>query len=235
MYNRGKILSEISEKRLKVIKEFTELGSGFAIAVRDLSIRGAGDILGSEQAGFIDSIGVEMFVNMLNEEVKRLNGEVIIEQEENDKSILEVATSISDKYIKEDTLKIEIHKMINKISSTTDLERVKHEFEDRFGKMDEDILIYMYEELLEKRAKRIGIKDVKQNKTTIEIVLPEILTNKIDGQQLFFGINEISDHFRLTMRNKKIFIIFNINNLERHFIYYIMSLFDLIETAVKNE
>ena len=235
MYNRGKILSEISQKRLKVIKDFTELGSGFAIAVRDLSIRGAGDILGSEQAGYIDSVGIEMFINMLNDEVRRLNGEEIDEIKEEEKPILEVATTISNNYIKEDTLKIEIHKMINKISSINDLDHVKAQFEDRFGKINEEILIYMYEELLEKRAKKIGIKDVRQNKTYIEIVLPEILAQKIDGQELFFGINDISNCFKLNMKNKKIFITLNITKLDKHFIYYIMSLFDIIEKSIKSE
>ena len=72
MYNNRKVLSEIATKRLKVIKDFTELGSGFSIAMRDLSIRGAGDILGGEQSGFIDAIGIELFLEMLNEEVNKL-------------------------------------------------------------------------------------------------------------------------------------------------------------------
>ena len=76
MYDNKKLLSEIAVKRLKVIKDFTELGSGFAIAMRDLSIRGAGDILGSEQAGFIDSIGIELFLEMLNEAVQKLQGKI---------------------------------------------------------------------------------------------------------------------------------------------------------------
>ena len=74
MYNKGKILSEIATKRLNVIKEFTELGSGFKIAMRDLSIRGAGDILGSEQAGFIDSIGIDLYLRMLDEEINKIKG-----------------------------------------------------------------------------------------------------------------------------------------------------------------
>ena len=71
MYNKGKILSDIAKKRLNVIKEFTELGSGFSIAMRDLSIRGAGDILGREQSGFIDTIGIDLYLRMLNEEINR--------------------------------------------------------------------------------------------------------------------------------------------------------------------
>ena len=82
MYQEHKVLTETAEKRLKVIKEFTELGSGFSIATRDLSIRGAGDILGSKQAGFIDSVGIDLYLKMLNEEVERLKGNVVEEDSE---------------------------------------------------------------------------------------------------------------------------------------------------------
>ena len=74
MYNKEKVLGETAQKRLEAIKEFTELGSGYKIAMRDLSIRGAGDLLGSEQAGFIDSVGVDMYIELINEE---LNGVVM--------------------------------------------------------------------------------------------------------------------------------------------------------------
>ena len=74
MYNKGKSLSDVATKRLNVIKEFTELGSGFSIAMRDLSIRGAGDILGSEQAGFIDTVGIDLYLQMLDEEIKKIKG-----------------------------------------------------------------------------------------------------------------------------------------------------------------
>ena len=100
MYEEGKILTETATKRLKVIKDFTSLGSGFAIATRDLSIRGAGDILGSEQAGFIDSVGIELFLNMIrnirNERLnsgingsKKVNAQVYLKNE-NDKKLFKL-------------------------------------------------------------------------------------------------------------------------------------------------
>ena len=145
MYNKGKTLSEFAVKRLNVIKEFTELGSGFAIAMRDLSIRGAGDILGSEQSGFIDSIGVELFLEMLEEEVNKLKGIPTEEKEEDTQPLIEVETSIDDKYASEEELKIEIHKKINSIDSVDKLISVKEELEYRFGKLDDTVIIYMYE------------------------------------------------------------------------------------------
>ena len=116
MYNKSKILSEIAVKRLNSIKEFTELGSGFAIAMRDLSIRGAGDILGSEQAGFIDTIGIEMFMQMLDNEIKRLKG-IEVEERQDYTPLINVETAIEDNYIPDNDIKIEIHKKINQIDS----------------------------------------------------------------------------------------------------------------------
>ena len=95
----NKVLGEAAIKRLNVLKEFTELGSGYHIANRDLSIRGAGDILGSEQAGFMDTIGIDLYLKILNDEIKRLKGETIVEEEiKDEKPILNVTTHISDKY-----------------------------------------------------------------------------------------------------------------------------------------
>ena len=102
MYNKGKILSDVAKKRLNVIKEFTELGSGFSIAMRDLSIRGAGDILGQEQSGFIDSVGVELFLDMLNDEINKLKGNKIEKDENDTQPLIEVETTIDDKYATEE-------------------------------------------------------------------------------------------------------------------------------------
>ena len=137
MYNKGKILSDIAKKRLNVIKEFTELGSGFSIAMRDLSIRGAGDILGQEQSGFIDTVGVELFLDMLNEEVNKLKGINIETKEIDAQPLLEVETTIDDKYAKEEDLKIEIHKKINKIDSLESLNKTKEELEEYLKKFED--------------------------------------------------------------------------------------------------
>ena len=169
MYDKNKMLNETAVKRLNVIKEFTELGSGFSIATRDLSIRGAGDILGSEQAGFIDNIGIELYLKILNEEVARLKGETIEEEPVKDeKPLLNVETHIDDSYVEDTDLKIEIHKKINEIDSYTKLLAIKKELEDRFGKLDEKVITYMYEEWFESLAKKNQIEEVHQTKNFIE-------------------------------------------------------------------
>ena len=226
MYKPSKVLTETAIKRLKSIKDFTELGSGYKIAMRDLAIRGAGDLLGSEQAGFVDSIGLELYMQMVNDELRRLKGEDI-EEDENDTPLIEVANHISDEYVKEESLKIEIHKLINNIQDEKSLESIKAEIEDRFGKISDEMEIYMYEEWFEKMAKKLNIRRVRQNENVIELELPEDISNKIDGEKLFLIIFNINPRFRLSYRMKKITVSLPLLRLEKHFIFY--------ETKLLNE
>ena len=236
MYQPFKSLTESAVKRLNVIKEFTELGSGFSIATRDLSIRGAGDILGSEQAGFIDSIGIDLYLKMLNEEVQRRNtGEVEVEDEsENDKPLIEVTTHISDNYVSEDDLKIEIHKKINSISDFESFKVVKAELEDRFGKLDEDIIIYMYEELFEKMAKSIHLSNVHQTKNSIELIFDQNTVSKLDTEQLFVDAFHITSMFRFISRGSNLVIVLDIIKLDKHPIYYLVELLNKIKENLSN-
>ena len=234
MYAPNKILSEIATKRLKVIKDFTELGSGFAIAMRDLSIRGAGDILGSQQAGFIDSIGIELFLQMLNEEVNKLKGEKPKEEETKDTPpLIDVSTSISDNFVSDEDLKIEIHKKICDIDSYKTLKEVKTELEDRFGKLSDDLIIYMHEELFEKLAKQLNITNIRQTKNSVEITLDKELTNKIDGETLFFETTNLSRMFRFSMKFERLTITLDTIKLDKHFIYYLLDLLEIIKKSIK--
>ena len=234
MYDKKKILSEIATKRLKVIKEFTELGSGFAIAMRDLSIRGAGDILGSEQAGFIDAIGIEYFLEMLEHEVDKLKGNVVDEKEESDQPLLDVSTAIDEQIVADEDLKIEIHKKINTIDSKETLEKVKSEIKDRFGLVDETLDIYMYEEWFEKYARKLNITDVNQTKNSIIIALPKELYPKIDGKKLFLEVNKLGNMFRFSERHGQLLITLDIVNLKKHYIYYLIDLLNVIENCLKS-
>lgn len=233
MYRKGKTLSDIANKRLSVIKEFTELGSGFRIAARDLSIRGAGDILGSEQAGFIDTIGIELYLKMLNDEIKKLKGIKIDDEIVSEQPLLEVETTIDNNYVEEVDLKIEIHKKINEIDSYDKLSQIKNELEDRFGTIDDNILVYMHEEWFEKLAKQYNITKIRQTNNFIEIYLPLDLTNKIDGEYLFMNANKITRMFRFKMVQKTLVITLDIIKLEKHFIYYLIDLMNLLSELLK--
>ena len=234
MYNKNKMLTETAVKRLNVIKEFTELGSGFKIATRDLSIRGAGDILGSEQAGFIDNIGIELYLKILNEEIAKLKGESIEEQTETEeKPLINVETHISDDYVEDANLKIEIHKKINEIDSYNKLLTIKNELEDRFGKLDEKVLIYMYEEWFEKLAKKLQIEKVNQTKNYIELIFSQEISSKIDGEKLFLDAFNISRMFRFQMKNDHLIVILDTIKLEENYIYLLTKLLDKIEFQKK--
>jgi transcription-repair coupling factor (superfamily II helicase) len=231
MYEKQKQLNETAIKRLNVIKEFTELGSGFAIATRDLSIRGAGDILGSEQAGFIDSVGIDLYLKILDEEVKRLKGEIVEEEEspKEDKPFIQVSTHIKDEYIDDQNLKIEIHRKINEIDSYTKLIEIKTELEDRFGKLDEDMILYMHEEWFEKLAKKLDIIQVMQTRNSVSLIFSQEMSEQIDGEQLFLDACQISRMFRFQFKNKNLVIVLDTIKLEKHYLFYLLSLMNKIK------
>lgn len=231
MYNPAKVLTETAIKRLQSIKDFTELGSGYKIAMRDLSIRGAGDLLGVEQAGFVDSVGLELYTQMVSEEIKRLNGEEVLE-EENSNPLIEVANHISDEFVKEESIKIEIHQLINEIKDQTSLEKVKSEILDRFGNITSEMDIYMHEEWFSELANQLNIKRVKQTETLLELELPADISDKIQGDKLFLIAYNINPKFRLSYRMKKIYVSLSLVNLEKHFVYYLVPLLDEIKNMI---
>lgn len=230
MYNPAKVLTDTAIKRLNVIKEFTELGSGFSIATRDLSIRGAGDILGSEQAGFIDSVGIDLYLKMLNDEVN-LKKNIAVKDDDSEKDtmpLINVSTHIKDAYVSEDDLKIEIHRKINEIDSYDKFIAVKDELEDRFGRLDNDLIVYMYEEWFEKLAAKLKISKVRQTKNSIEMYFPKEVVSKLNTEDVFMDAFNISNMFRFIGRGNDLIIVLDIIKLERHPIYYLVELLDKI-------
>ena len=232
LYDNSKILSEVAVKRLNAIKEFTELGSGYKIAMRDLSIRGAGDLLGSEQAGFIDSVGIELFTKMVEETISEIKGEVV-EEDLSNKALIDVNTHIDDKYVSDESVRIEIHQLINTVSDEKSLIKVKNEIEDRFGKVSDDLIIYMYEEWFEKLASKLKINKVIQNKDYIEITLPSEVSDKINGEKFFLVTYSICNKFSLRYLNKEIIIKLNLKSLDKHYIYYLVELMEEIIREVE--
>ena len=228
LYRQNKILNETAIKRLNTIKDFTELGSGYKIALRDLSIRGAGDIFGSSQAGFVDSIGINLYMKMIENEMKRQKGEIVEEEDDDTQSLINVSTSIDNDYINDDEIKIEIHQKINEIDSYEKLIDVRKEIEDRFGKISEDLLIYMYEEWFESIALKHNIKQVIQTDRYVEITIPEDVSRIIKGDKLMLKAFNLSNNFNIKSRNNRIVITLYIKNLEKHFIYYLTELFSEI-------
>lgn len=139
MYRPDKILNEVSEKRLDAIKGFTELGSGFKIAMRDLSIRGAGNILGASQSGFIDSVGFEMYSQLLEEAIAKKQGKSQARRKSNAEINLQIDAYLPSEYIDDERQKIEIYKRIREIDSLKDYQSLQDELIDRFGEYPDQV------------------------------------------------------------------------------------------------
>ena len=130
---RDKVLTEVAESRLQAIKEFTELGSGFKIAMRDLSIRGAGNLLGSQQHGFIDSVGFDLYSQMLQEAIEEKQTGIVKADIPDVEISLQVNAYIPDDYISDGFQKIQMYKRVKAVESEEDYSELVDEMIDRFG------------------------------------------------------------------------------------------------------
>ena len=187
MYRPEKSISEVSEKRLEAIKGFTELGSGFKIAMRDLSIRGAGNLLGKSQSGFIDSVGFELYSQLLEEAIAKRNGNANTNTRTkgNAELILQIDSYLPDTYISDQRHKIEIYKKIRQIDNRVNYEELQEELMDRFGEYP-DVVAYLLEiGLVKSYLDKIFVQRVerKENKITVQF---EKVTQRLFLAQDYF-------------------------------------------------
>lgn len=213
-YRKDKVLTEVAEKRLQAIKEFTELGSGFKIAMRDLSIRGAGNLLGAEQHGFIDSVGFDLYSQMLKEAIEERKGnvhEVAKQQVELD---LEVDAYIPDSYISDGHQKIEMYKRFRGASSLEDIEELKEEMIDRFGEYPEEIAYLFQMTEIKVHGELAGIEVVKQTKNEVLILMNEESSSQIDGQRIFELTSKYGRMVGLGMEGKKLKTVLHIKGIK---------------------
>lgn len=166
-FTRGKVLSEISQKRLSAIREFTEFGSGFKIAMRDLEIRGAGNLLGGEQHGHMESVGYDMYLKLLNEAVALMKGETPEVPVEECSVDMQVQAHIPESYIDSTALRLEVYRRIAEIKTYEDSSDVVDELIDRFGEPPESVYGLIDIALLRSRATSLGITEVKQQANAI--------------------------------------------------------------------
>jgi transcription-repair coupling factor (superfamily II helicase) len=220
LYDQHKNMNDEAKKRLSAIQDFTALGSGFKIAMRDLSIRGAGDILGSEQSGFIDSVGIELYMKLLEEAVTGVSLE-----RPKDTQIDEVyaARHVDPEYVSQDSVRIEIHKRIAELNHIKDVEDLKSELTDRFGELDADLLLYMYEKLYKKLSSKIGAHKTIVESNQVTLVLTMEASQKIDGKKLFEKANAFTSMVRLGYLKGHVHITLVTKHENNHWLY----LFDL--------
>lgn len=165
-YRSGKALSEIATKRLSAIREFAEFGAGFKVALRDLEIRGAGNLLGAEQHGYIDSVGYDLYVKLLNEAVLEETGRISIAQYESTIDI-KLSANIPESYIPVSSHRMEMYKKISLIGEPLDLEDVIDEFVDRFGNPPREVVRLVGISLLRALASKCRIKKIELNNGTL--------------------------------------------------------------------
>ena len=225
MYKKEKVLNTTAIKRLEAIKEFTELGSGYKISMRDLAIRGAGDLLGKEQAGFIDSVGVNMYLDLINEEINGIEEDL---SQEKDVIPIDVETHIGKEYTEESSLLIELHKKINGITNKKELEEVLSEIRDRYGFTNEKLELYAHEKYLEKLLIITMVKLTKNDNVKSVLELDKNVYNGINVEKLFVESNKITTKFNFTYKNNRIIIMLLKATLEANYIYYLERLLELI-------
>ena len=181
-YKRDKLLTEIADKRLKAIKEFTEFGSGFKIAMRDLEIRGAGSLLGEIQSGHLEQVGYDTYCNLLDEVVKEIRGEQI--KPEIDIQIdLNVTSYIPETYIQDSNQKIEIYQDIALCKNEEDIQNVIDEIIDRFGNMPEELENLIDIARIKYLAKDKNISKIQSKKTAVVFTF-ETSKQEIDIQNI---------------------------------------------------
>ena len=217
-YHKDKVLTEVAEKRLQAIKEFTELGSGFKIAMRDLSIRGAGNLLGAQQHGFIDSVGFDMYSQMLKEAIeKRKAGKEITEIAPFEPELtLNLDAYIPDEYIKDEKQKIEIYKQFRSIDTEEDIEELKEELIDRFGDYPKEVDNLITVSSLKMYAKRERVESIMEKGKRIVMLLTEERSQEIDGSKVFEIANEFGREIQLGTENTKLKVIYTWSNETKH-------------------
>ena len=173
-FRRSKVLSEIQQKRLEAIREFTEFGSGFKIAMRDLELRGAGNIMGAQQHGHMESVGYDMYLKLLGEAVSEEKGELPKNSDLDCLIDLSFDAHIPESYVESLTLRLDVYRRIADIRSVEDSEDVKDELWDRFGKIPKAVNGLIDIALIRNRAHALGVYEIRQNDSEVQLYVKEL-------------------------------------------------------------
>ncbi|SHJ80322.1 transcription-repair coupling factor [Hathewaya proteolytica DSM 3090] len=210
-YKKDKVITEVAEKRLKAIKEFTELGSGFKIAMRDLEIRGAGNMMGSAQHGQMATIGYDLYCKMLEQAVAELKGEV--DEEKMETSIeIKIDAYIPDTYVSSPLQKIDIYKKIAAIAETQDVEDIRDELIDRYSDIPTEVNNLIEISYMKSLANKLGVCDIKENDDKILFVFAS--RDKLSKNIINRIMNNYRNKLMIKMDEKPV-VMYNINSVKR--------------------
>lgn len=207
LYAKNKQMNEDATKRLKAIKEFAQLGSGYKIAMRDLSIRGSGDILGGEQAGFIDSVGFDMYMKILQEAIDEKTGEKKEEKEVPAQNI-NVEGYIPEDYLESDIEKLNLYQRIYKAQHITQMTTLEKELKDLYGTLPREVNNIVLKRKYEILCSEPFIDSVKDIGTHIQLMLTQEFSSHLEGDKLFELVNRLFKKPQLKyMRNSIVILI----------------------------
>ncbi len=212
MYRPDKVLTEVSEKRLDAIKGFTELGSGFKIAMRDLSIRGAGNILGASQSGFIDSVGFELYSQLLEDAILKKQGKSHVRQKGNAELNLQIDAYLPTDYISDERQKIEIYKRIREIDSRAAYEELQDELIDRFGEYPDQVTYLLEIGLVKAYLDSVFTELVERKDEQLIVRFEKVTQTLFLTQDYFEALSKTNLKARISEHQGKIEVIFDIRN-----------------------
>ena len=178
-FRRSKVLTEIQQKRLAAIREFTEFGSGFKIAMRDLELRGAGNIMGAQQHGHMESVGYDMYLKLLGEAVSEERGEKPETKDLDCLIDISVDAHIPESYVESLTLRLDVYRRIADIRNIEDSEDVKDELRDRFGEIPQSVQGLIDIALVRNKANSMGIYEIRQNESSLLLYVREIKSPEV--------------------------------------------------------
>lgn len=215
MYEPNKILREENVKRLQALKEFTALGSGFKLAMQDLAIRGAGNLLGQQQSGFIDSVGYNLYTELLKEAVQRKQNVETVETTDTEMN-LDIEAYIPSDYIQDESQKIEMYTRIRNMDSEDEYYDIQADLIDRFGDYPQevsDLITVAYIKMFAERAliDKIARHQTRRNQS-LEVILSKKATKTIPGQEVFKAIEDIPEKVDIKMRKDKMHVSFNMKS-----------------------
>ena len=227
LYNPKKKMNEEAYNRLKAIKEFTELGSGYKIALKDLTIRGAGDILGENQSGFIENVGIDLYLDLLKEAIDERKG-IIKQSEPVTRKNIQVNGHIPIEYASRDDNKIDLYKKLEKITTLEALEEYENTVNDIYGLMPVNVNMLIEKKRIDILASEDKVKDIKDSKDFIDIHLSKELSNKDGiGVVLFEKANAL-DYKNINLSFSKDNIRIRIRKLNTNWMKYIKEILETI-------
>ena len=232
MYRRDKVIREVAEKRLSAIREFTELGSGYKISMKDLEIRGAGNILGSSQSGHMEEIGYDLYVKLLSQAVKKRMGET--EDADFDTSVdIPIDAYIPEEYVRNEYLKLELYKRISHIESIEDAEDIMAEVEDRFGKIPKQVSFLLDVALIRAKAHAAYLSHVRYKDGWAYYIIQDTSKYKIEELDRF--IKKYKGNMRIVATKESGFMVKTSSLIQENMLKSISETIDDIRSLINED